>query len=793
MGSRAPCPAPSPEGTVEPMCSNPVDSRVTNNMKTMLLKRTLFSLAVLPAFLAASANAQSTGITYPATPRGTQVDNYHGTTIADPYRWLENTDSPETKAWVEAQNRVTFGYLATIPERTAIRNRLTQVWNYPRYYAPTKVGDRLFYFENTGLLNQNILYMKDGNRPARVLLDPNTLSADGTVALSATSESPNGKLLGYSVSVSGSDWQEVRVRDVDTGRDMRDTLKWVKFSDISWTKDNKGFFYSGYQAPPSGNTMTAVNRNQRVYYHRIGTPQSADPIVFDRSDKPDWLFDAKVTDDGVFAIITVYEGTDARTRLYFIFLDNPKKPEINAPVARLIDRLDAEYQFVHNMGDYFLVRTDLGAPKGRLVQIDINNSLPNRWVTVLPENKDVLQSVDAAGGQLVATYLEDAHSTLRVYGMPDLDNPRRGRGVSGPGGTLGGPSAQERARPIGSDPRTLSAPGYPYLGEIPLPGIGTVDKISANPRDNELFYSFVSYLYPRSVFKYDMKRRTNEVYKAPKLAIDFNQFETKQVFFNSKDGTRVPMFVTMKKGTVLDGTNPTILYGYGGFNIAQTPSFSASNLVWLEMGGIYAVASIRGGSEYGKAWHEGGMLDKKQNSFDDFIAAAQYLIAQKYTSPPKLAISGGSNGGLLVGAVMEQRPELFGAALPAVGVMDMLRFHKFTIGWAWVDDYGSPDDAKQFAALRAYSPLHNTKPGTHYPATLITTADHDDRVVPAHSFKFAAALQHAQAGPAPVLIRIDTKAGHGAGKPTSKKIEEFADQWLFLKAALKMDEKAPPT
>ena len=760
-------------------------------MKIMLLKRALLSVAVLPAIVAVSANAQTNGITYPATQRGAQVDDYHGTRIADPYRWLEDTDSPETKAWVEAQNRVTFGYLGTISERTAIRNRLTQVWNYPRYYAPTKVGDLLFYYENSGLLNQNILYVKDGDRPARVLLDPNTLSSDGTVALSAVAESPNGKLLGYGVSVSGSDWKELRVRDVENGRDMRDTLKWVKFSSLSWTRDSKGFFYSGYGAPATGNQLTAVNRNQRVYYHRVVTPQSSDPIVFDRSDKPDWLFNTKVTDDGTFAIITVSEGSDARTRLYFIFLDNPKKPVINAPVVRLIDKLDAEYHFVHNMGDYFLVRTDLGAPKGRLVQIDINNSLPNRWVTVLPENKDALQSVEAAGGHLVATYLEDAHSSLRVYGMPNLNDPRRNRGVSGPGGRLGGPSAQERARPTGSDPRTLSAPGYPYLGEIPLPGIGTVDKISANPRDNELYYSFVSYLYPRSVFKYDLKRRSNQVYRTPKLAIDFNQFETKQVFFNSKDGTRVPIFITMKKGTVLNGANPTILYGYGGFNVAQTPSFSASNLVWMEMGGVYAVASIRGESEYGKAWHEGGMLDKKQNVFDDFIAAAEYLIKEKYTSAPKLAISGGSNGGLLVGAVMEQRPELFGAALPAVGVMDMLRFQKFTIGWAWTSDYGSADNPKQFQFLRAYSPLHNLKAGTKYPATLITTADHDDRVVPGHSFKFAAALQAAQGGTAPVLIRIETKAGHGAGKPTTKQIEEATDKFGFLVRTLNIQVRLP--
>ncbi|MEO8192715.1 MAG: prolyl oligopeptidase family serine peptidase [Gemmatimonadales bacterium] len=748
----------------------------------MHLKRTLLSASLLPFALAAGVEAQTqpAGLSYPVTARGTQVDDYHGTRIADPYRWLEDTDSPATKAWIEAQNRLTFAYLAAIPERNAIRDRLTQVWNYPKYDAPTKEGDRLFFFENSGLLNQNILYVKDGGRPSRVLLDPNALSADGTVALSVSAASPNGKLLGYGVSVSGSDWQELRVRDVDTGRDMRDTLEWVKFSDVSWTRDNRGFFYEGYEPQTSGNKLTNVNRNQRVYYHRVGSPQSADQIVYERKDEPDWLFDARVTNDGTFAIITVFEGTDPRTRLYYIFLDNPKKPIINAPVVRLIDRLDAEYEFIHNMGEYFLVRTDLGAPKGRLVQIDINNEQPTRWVTVIPEGKDALQSVNAAGEQLVATYLQDAHSSLRLYGMPRLDDPRRGRGVSGPGGRLPGPTGNPRAPAPTEDRRAQTAPGYPFMGEIQLPGIGTVDEVSAKPRDNEMFYSFASYLSPRTVFRYDLKRHTSEVYKATQLPADVSQFETKQVFLSSKDGTRLAMFITMKKGTVLDGSNPTILYGYGGFNISETPSFSPANLVWMEMGGIYAVATLRGGGEYGKEWHEAGILGRKQNVFDDFIAVAEYLIKEKYTSTPKLAISGGSNGGLLVGAVMNQRPDLFGAALPAVGVMDMLRFQKFTIGWAWTSDYGSSDDPKQFGFLRAYSPLHNMKPGTKYPATLITTADHDDRVVPGHSFKFAAALQAAQAGPAPILIRIETKAGHGAGKPTTKQIEEAADKFAFL-------------
>ena len=757
-------------------------------MRDMRSQRTLVAGLLLAVAAASSIDAQTlpAGLTYPAAQRGTQVDDYHGTRIADPYRWLEDTDSPQTKAWVEAENRVTFAYLGTIPERAAIRNRLTQLWNYPKYDVPAKIGDRLFFNENSGLLNQSIFYVKDGSKAARVLIDPNTLSSDGTAALSVTKPSPSARMLAYAVSFAGSDWQEVRIRDVESARDMRDTLKWVKFSDISWTKDNKGFFYEGYDPQTSGNKLTNVVRNQRIYYHRVGTPQSADQLVYDRTDQPDWLFDAQVTEDGRFAVITIYQGTDARTRIYFIFLDNPKKPVVNAPVVRLIDDIESENAFVGNNGDYFLVKTDRGAPKGQVVQIDINSPGARRWVTVIPEAKDALVSARIAGRQLVLEYLEDAHSALRVYGMPDLlqrtNRAGDNRNPARPAPRAGAPAV---------DRRTLSAPGYPFIGEIALPGIGSVGSISADPDDNEMFYSFTSFLAPTSVYRYNVKQRKNEVYKTPQLAVDASQFETKQVFYSSKDGTRVPMFITMKKGTVLNGNNPTILYGYGGFNVSETPSFSATNLVWMEMGGIYAVANIRGGSEYGKAWHEGGMLDKKQNVFDDFIAAAEYLIKEKYTSTPKLSIYGGSNGGLLVGAVVNQRPDLFGAAVPAVGVMDMLRFQKFTIGWAWTSDYGSADDPKQFAYLRAYSPLHNIKPGTKYPATLITTADHDDRVVPGHSFKYAATLQAAQGGPAPILIRIETNAGHGAGKPTTKKIEEAADRLAFLVKSLGMRVQLP--
>jgi prolyl oligopeptidase len=786
------------DSRVEPLPVILVDSPTHVNGKPYQM-RSLISSILLPLSFAAALNAQAPArLVYPQAAKGTQVDDYHGTSIADPYRWLENTDSPETKAWVTAENNLSMSYLNAIPERTAIRDRLTKLWDYPKYVVPTKVGDRLFFLENSGLQNQSILYVRDGDRPARVLIDPNTLSADGTVALSGSRPSPNGRTLAYSVSASGSDWQEIRVRDVETTRDMRDTLKWVKFSGISWTKDNKGFFYEDYAAPTSGNTMTNVNRNQRVMYHRIGSPQSSDMNVFDQKDHPDWLFSSEVSDDGTFLIITVSQGTDPRTRLYYIFLDDPRKPKIGNPLVRLVDKFDGEYEFIHNLGDNFLVRTDLGAPKGRLVQIDINNEESSHWLTVIAETKDALQSVTVAGNELFASYLQDAHSLVRIYGMPNPNDRFRGRGVNnngpGGGGQAGGQRGSQRDnnrtnRP--ERPPPITAPGFPYIADLSLPGIGTVDAISGKPDDNDVYFSYVSYLTPRSVYHYDVKHRTTDVFKSPKMAFDPGQYETRQVFYNSKDGTRVPMFITMKKGTVLNGNNPTLLYAYGGFNISLTPSFSPANLVWLEMGGIYAVANIRGGGEYGKEWHEAGMLDRKQNVFDDFIAAAEYLIKEKYTSTPKLAISGASNGGLLIGAMITQRPDLFGATLPAVGVMDMLRFQKFTIGWAWTSDYGSSDDPKQFEYLRKYSPLQNLKPGVKYPATLVTTADHDDRVVPGHSFKFAATLQADQAGPAPVLIRIETKAGHGAGKPTSKQIDEAADAFAFLVKNLGMTVTLP--
>ena len=692
---------------------------------------------------AAAQSGSDAPIHYPTTRTADQTDTYFGTTIADPYRWLEDTDSPETKRWVEAQNAVTQSYLATIPQREAIRARLTKLWNYPKYSAPFREGGRQFYFENSGLQNQSVLYVRDSldpRAPARVLLDPNALSPDGTVALSVAEPSPDGALLAYGTSASGSDWQEFHVRDVATARDLPDTLRWIKFSGASWTRDGKGFFYSRYDEPKAGNALTNVNRNQKLYYHRLGTAQSADVLVYEQPDQPDWIFDARVTEDGRYAVITVSEGTDPKTRIYYIDLAEPHAPKVTNPVVRLLDAFDALYAFVDNDGRTLFFRTDKDAPRGRVIAVNVAAPRPDRWRTVIPQDKDALESAVVVGDRFVATYLQDAKSSVRFH---DLATGHR-------------------------------------TGELALPGIGSVDGISGKRGDPDFYYTFTSYLYPTAVFRYDLKRERNEAYKSPKIDFDASRYETRQLFVTSKDGTRVPMFVTGRKGMPLDGTNPTLLYGYGGFNVSLTPAFSPATLVWLEMGGVYAVANLRGGGEYGEEWHLAGTKERKQNVFDDFIAAAEYLVREKYTSSAKLAISGGSNGGLLVGAAMTQRPDLFGVALPAVGVMDMLRFHKFTIGWAWTSDYGSADDPAAFRYLRAYSPYHNLKPGTKYPATLVTTADHDDRVVPGHSFKFAAALQAAQAGPAPVLIRIETKAGHGAGKPTSKQLEEAADRYAFL-------------
>lgn len=681
-------------------------------------------------------------ISYPTARRGDQVDDYHGVKVADPYRWLEDLDSAETKTWVEAENKLTFAYLNQIPERAAIKARLTKLWNYERYTPPEKDGPYYFYSKNDGLQNQSVLYVVNAlNGRPRELLDPNKLSSDGTVALGGTSMTEDGKLMAYGLAASGSDWEDWRIRDVATGKDLPETLGWVKFSSASWTKDGKGFYYSRYAEPKDGNKLAAVNEYHKIYFHRAGTSQAEDVLAFAGTDEQKgWTFNGQVTEDGHYLIIWGYPGASAENRIYYKDLTTK-----DAPVIKLLDQPGIAQYFIGNDGPIFWFHTDRDAPHKRLIAIDTRAPEQKNWKVVIPEASETLDGVTVVGERFVASYLKDAHRMVKLY-------------------TLGGR----------------------FDRELSLPGIGDALGFGGRRKDKETFYSFTSFTVPTTIYRYDFVTGKSTVFRQPK--VDFNpaDYETKQVFYPSKDGTRVPMFIVRKKGIKLEGLNPTYLYGYGGFDIAMTPFFSVSNLVWMEMGGVYAMANLRGGSEYGKDWHEAGMKLKKQNVFDDFISASEWLIANKYTSTPKLSIGGGSNGGLLVGAVLTQRPELFGAALPSVGVMDMLRFTKFTIGAAWTTDYGSPDDPAEFKALYAYSPLHNLKSGTNYPPTLITTADHDDRVWPGHSFKFAAMMQAAQAGSAPVLIRIETKAGHGAGKPTSKIIEEVADKWGFLVRALDM-------
>jgi len=681
---------------------------------------------------------------YPTTRKTDQVDDYHGTKVADPYRWLEDPDSEETKAWVEAQNQITFGYLGEIQVREKIKQRLTQLWNYEKYGSPFKEGDRYFYFKNDGLQNQSVLYtLTSLDAEPTVLIDPNILSEDGTIALSGLSISEDGKLIAYGLSTSGSDWNEWKVRDVETGNDLSDHLNWVKFSGASWTHDGQGFFYSRYDEPNEATKLEDANYYQKLYYHKLGTPQSEDTLIYHRPDQKEWMFGAGVTEDGRYLIISIDRGTDPKNLVFYKDLQTP-----DSPIVELISEFEASYSFIDNDGDIFWFRTDLDAPRGRVIAIDTKNPplspLANGgWKEVIPQVAETLEGIGLLNNQFIADYLKDARSSIKIF---NLDGS--------------------------------------FVREVELPGIGSAGGFGGKRYDTETFYTFTSFTTPNTIYRYDMVSGESRVFR--KANVDFNgdEYETRQVFYSSKDGTQVPMFITHKKGLQLDGNNPTYLYGYGGFNVSLSPNFSISRLVWMEMGGVYAIANLRGGGEYGEDWHQAGTKLNKQNVFDDFIAAAEWLIDNKYTKPQKLAIAGGSNGGLLVGACMTQRPDLFGAAIPAVGVMDMLRFHKFTIGWAWCSDYGSPENSEEFKALYAYSPLHNLKPGTAYPATMITTADHDDRVVPAHSFKFAAALQAAHRGEKPVLIRIETKAGHGAGKPTSKIIEELADEWAFLVRAL---------
>lgn len=715
-------------------------------MTTQILNKRFHFFRSLIVLLAATVfvstvRAEQPALAYPKPKKGDVADEYHGEKIPDPYRWLEDADTPESKAWIEAQNKLTFSFLEQIPQREQIKNRLTHIWDFERYGIPFKRGGRYFFSKNDGLQNQNVIYWMDKlDGEPKVLIDPNKLSEDGTVALSGYDITEDGKLMAYGISRSGSDWQEWRVREVETGKEHADLIKWVKFSGAAWTHDQKGFFYSRYDEPKEGQALKDANYFQKLYYHTLGKPQSEDQLVYERPDQKEWGFGAGVTDDGRYAIINVWKGTERKN---LIFYKDLQKPE--SPVVELIREFEAEYDFIDNDGTTFYFKTDYGAPKCRVVAFDINNAGRGNWKEVIPQVTATLRGVSSVGGRLIAQYLKDAYSQVATFNME---------------GKL--------------------------LQTVDLPGLGTVGGFGGRKGDLETFYMYTSYIQPATIYRYDVSAGSSSYFKRPKLDINTAEYETKQVFYKSKDGTKIPMFITSRKGLIRNAQNPTYLYGYGGFDAAITPFFSVSNMVWMEMGGVLAVANIRGGGEYGKEWHDAGRKLHKQNVFDDFIAAAEWLIENKYTSKEKLSIGGGSNGGLLVGACITQRPDLFAAALPAVGVMDMLRFNKFTIGWAWTSDYGTPDNAEEYKALRAYSPLHNIKPGTKYPATMITTGDHDDRVHPGHSFKFAAALQEAQAGPNPVLIRIETKAGHGAGKPTSKQIEEAADRWTFLVKALNM-------
>lgn len=702
----------------------------------MTSRLTLTAALVLSLGSSLMASAQS--LSYPATRKVDQVDNYHGTPVADPYRWLEDDNSPETKAWVQAQNAVTDQFLAAMPQRLPVRDLYTKLYNFEKFGTPSKEGGRYFWTRNDGLQQQAVLYTaKSLKDTPRVALDPNQLSKDGTVALSGLAVSKNGRLLAYGIAGAGSDWQTWKVRDLQTGQDLPDRIEWVKFSGATWTPDGKGFFYARYDAPKPGEALTGANYFQKLYYHRLGTPQSEDVLVAENKAEKQWGFGAQVSDDDRHLLINIWSGAGRKNGLMVLPLGpggsfQPGQPQV------ITTAFDAEYSPVLALGDRLVLKTDKDAPRGRLVALSLKNPQAP-WTTLVPEAKEALVGASAVGGQLLLSYLADASTLVRVH------------------------DAQGR-----------------HLRDLALPGVGTASGFGGHWKDKETFFSYTSLIAPGEIYRLDLASGKASLFKRPQTAFNPEEFETRREFVTSKDGTRFPIFIAHKKGLKLDGSHPTLLYGYGGFNVSMTPGYGVTAATWMKMGGVYVLASLRGGGEYGAAWHEAGTKLKKQNVFDDFIAAGEWLVAQKYTQPAKLAINGGSNGGLLVGAVVNQRPELFGAAVPQVGVMDMLRFHKFTIGWAWVPDYGSADKPEEFQALIKYSPLHTIQSGKRYPAILVTTGDHDDRVVPAHSFKYTATLQAADTGPAPKLIRIETQAGHGAGKPTSKIIEERADMLAFI-------------
>jgi len=699
----------------------------------------LLILAALPSALLGNAVADAAPalveLRYPSAARGEQTDGYHGTMVADPYRWMEDVDAPATRAWVEAEAKLTSDYLAAIPGRDRIAARLKEIWNFERWGAPEKHGAGWFFTHNDGLQNQSVLFMTtDPEAPARVMLDPNALSADGTVAFKGAGYSDDGKLMAYGLSEAGSDWETWHVREVASGKDLPDQLRWAKFTGASWRKDGTGFYYSGFKATEAGQSLKAQSQYHTVFFHKLGTAEAQDTKIYMRADEPDWFVGAQVTDDGRYLIVTANHGTDVKNTLLVADLagDAAVKPVIAEPRAN--------YTFIGNIGSTLYVQTDDDAPRYRVVAIDLAKPEREHWRSIVAESADTLDGATLVGHQIIAQYLHDAHSVVKRF----------------------------------------SPTGKP-LGDVVLPGLGTASGFAGRIEDAATYYAYADYTTPASIYRLDLKTGHTALWRAPTLS-GFRpaDYETKQVFYSSKDGTRVPMFVTARRGLSLDGSHPTILYGYGGFSDSLHPTFSPAVAAWLELGGVYAVANLRGGGEYGRAWHEAGMKTHKQNVFDDFIAAAEYLIAHRWTSRERLAINGASNGGLLIGAVEEQRPDLFAAAVAQVGVMDMLRFREFTVGKAWEADYGSVDHEDEFKALRAYSPVHNVRANVAYPATLILTGDHDDRVFPAHSFKFAAAMQNADPQGKPILIRIDLRAGHGAGKPVAKRVEETADVYSFV-------------
>jgi prolyl oligopeptidase len=708
--------------------------------------RCALCIAAGAALYGASGAAPASPLGYPATARDSQVDLYHGVQVADPYRWLEDIDSPQTRAWVSAEDKLSRGYLDSIAGRADLAERLRRIWNFERWSPPERYGPTWLYTHNDGLQNQSVVYVtQDPATAGRVLIDPNTLSKDGTVALRETSMSPDGRLFAYSLSEAGSDWQVWHVRDVATGKDLPDELHWSKFAGASWRKDGSGFYYTQYDPPKPGKALKSATEFQKLFFHRLGSAQSDDKLIYTRTDNPDWFINANVTDDDRYLVIQCQMGTDERNTVAVQDLSKP-----GAPIVPIIAKPTATYDVIGNLGASLLVRTDDSAAHYRILRVDLAHPEPGAWHPVIAESADTIDSATLVGGQLIVHRLKDAHSAVDRY-----------------------------------------TPEGRLLGSVELPGLGTAEGFLGHEDDTRVYYKYSSFSTPPSVFAMELASGKTALWRSPHLeGFTPADFETQQVFYSSKDGTRIPLFITARKGTALSGDNPTILYGYGGFNVPITPAFSPMIATWLQIGGVYAVANLRGGGEYGRAWHEAGMKTRKQNVFDDFIGAAEYLSKSRWTRPGRLALSGRSNGGLLIGAVEEERPDIAAAAVPQVGVMDMLRFRQFTVGKAWEADYGSVDDPAEFNALYAYSPYHNAKSGVNYPATLIMTSDHDDRVFPAHSFKFAAALQHADPRGNPILLRVESRAGHGQGIPTAKLIDEVVDIYAFILHTFGMDASA---